>query len=245
MEKLQPDRGLFMPAAITVEEFAAMPQSLDGWKEELHRGEVIRTPIAKCLHGGVQATSGFLLLGAVRPRKLGWVTIGSGVVIERNPDSVFGPDVFFCSNKHHPVRPDGWLDSPPDLVVEVLSPDDAWTCEKIEVYVKNGVKLVWLVDPEVRTVTVYAGSLRGTELDESETITGGDVLPEFQLHGGRFASRVSCRHGRQERPRRIWATSSASSSPRAGWGRKNDRIKLESRLGQEAAGPQPSLRTPA
>jgi Uma2 family endonuclease len=41
------------------------------------------------------------------------------------------------------------------------------------------VPLVWLVDPETNTVLEYRGSLRGTEYDESDTITGGDVLPEF------------------------------------------------------------------
>ena len=122
-----------------------------------------------------------LLLSVVRPRKLGWVTTESGVVIERDPDSVFGPDVAFCSIARHPTRPEGYYEIPPDLVVEVLSPDDRrkHVREKIKDYLKNGVKLVWLVDPEVRTVTVYAGSLRGAELDETETITGGDVLPEF------------------------------------------------------------------
>ena len=181
-----------MPAVLnklmTAEEFAAQPQSIDGWKEELHRGEVIRTPIAKCLHGGVQATIGSLLLGAVRLHKLGWVTIGSGVVIDRDPDSLFGPDVSFTSITRHPNRPEGYQEIPPDLVVEVLSPDDRrkHVREKIKDYVKNGVKLVWLVDPEMRTVTVYAGSLRGTEIDEAETITGGDVLPEFSCKVAEF-----------------------------------------------------------
>ena len=82
---------------LTAEEFATLPQTLDGSKEELHRGELIRTPIAKGLHGHVQATTAYLLYGVVRPRKLGWVTIGSGVVIQRNPDSVFAPDVSFTS----------------------------------------------------------------------------------------------------------------------------------------------------
>ena len=114
-----------MPAVLnklmTAEEFAAQPQSIDGWKEELHRGEVIRTPIAKCLHGGVQATIGSLLLGAVRLHKLGWVTISSGVVIERNPDSVFAPDVAFTRIGRLQELLDEYPEIPPDLVVEVLS----------------------------------------------------------------------------------------------------------------------------
>ena len=166
---------------VTAEEFEAFPEPLDGSKEELLRGEVITMPPPKGRHGLIQALIAHLLLSVVRPRKLGWVLTESGVVIERDPDSVFGPDVFFYSILRHPNRPEGYFEIPPDLVVEVLSPDDRRkdVDEKIKDYVKNGVKLVWLVDPEVRTVTVYAGSLRGTELDETETITGGDVLPEF------------------------------------------------------------------
>ncbi len=166
---------------VTAEEFANYPEPRDGSKEELLRGEVITMPPPKGRHGGVQARIAYLLLSVVLPRKLGWVRTESGVKIERDPDSVFGPDVTFLSIARFPIPPEDYLEIPPDLVVEVLSPDDRrkHVREKIKDYVKNGVKLVWLVDPEFRTVTVYAGSLRGMELDESETITGGDVLPDF------------------------------------------------------------------
>lgn len=173
---------------VTAEEFAKFPQPPDGSKEELLRGEVITMPPPKGRHGYVQAMIAYLLMNVVRPRKLGWVLTESGVVIERDPDSVFGPDVSFYSIARHPNQPEDYFEIPPDLVIEVLSPDDRRkkVHEKIKDYVKNGVKLVWLVDPEVRTATVYAGSLRGTELDESETITGGDVLPEFSCKVAEF-----------------------------------------------------------
>ena len=173
---------------VTAEEFANFPEPIDGSKEELLRGEVITMPPPKGRHGGVQALIAHLLLSFVRPRRLGWVRTESGVVIERDPDSVFGPDVAFFSIAKHPVPPEGYVEIPADLVVEVRSPDDRskHVRQKIKDYVKNGVKLVWLVDPEVRTVTVYAGSLRGTELDESETITGGDVLPDFSCKVAEF-----------------------------------------------------------
>ncbi len=63
----------------------------------------------------------------------------------------------------------------------MLSPDDRRSAVrgKIREYVEYGVQLVWLVDPEPRTVTVYRGSMRGTELDESETLDDGDVLTGF------------------------------------------------------------------
>ena len=177
-----------MDKLVTAEEFANFPEPADGSSEELLRGEVIRSPIPSWLHGGAKVAVGALLFGFVRQRKLGWVTMSAGVVIERNPDSVFGPDVWFYSRDRSPVPPDGWLEGPPDLVVEVLSPEDQrpQMQEKFMTYVKNGVRLLWLVDPEVRTATVYTGSMHGIVLDESETITGGDVLPEFSCKVAEF-----------------------------------------------------------
>ncbi len=173
---------------VTAEEFAAYPEPLDGSKQELLRGEVITMPPPQGLHGGTQALIAHLLLSVVRPRKLGWVRTESGMRMERDPDSVFGPDIAFLSISRFPTPPEGYIEIPPDLVIEVLSPEDRrkHVREKLKNYVKNGVKVVWLVDPEMRTVTVYAGSLRGTELDEAETINGGDVLPEFSCKVAEF-----------------------------------------------------------
>jgi Uma2 family endonuclease len=166
---------------VTIEEFEKYPELPDGSKEELVRGEVITMPPPQSRHGMVQLQIGHLLKSVVGPKKLGWVMTETGVIVERDPDSLFGPDVVFWSVKRVPERPEGYIEIPADLVVEVLSPDDRkkYVREKIKDYITCGVKLVWLVDPEIRTVTVYAGSMRGTELDENETITGGDVLPEF------------------------------------------------------------------
>lgn len=181
-----------MPAvlskSLTIEEFRKLPEPLDGSREELLRGEVIAMPPPQSRHGLIQLQIGFLLKSVIGPKNLGWVMTETGVVIERDPDSLFGPDVVFWSVKRVPVRPETSIEIPPDLVVEVLSPDDrkAAVREKIRDYLKSGVRLVWLVDPDVRTVTVYAGSMRGTELDESETITGGDVLPEFTCTVAQF-----------------------------------------------------------
>lgn len=181
-----------MPAVLdkllTIEEFARLPEPVDGSKEELLRGEVITMPPPQSRHGLVQLQIGFLLKSVIGPQKLGWVMTETGVVVERDPDSLFGPDVVFWSIKRVPKRPERYVEIPPDLVVEVLSPDDRKSVvrEKIKDYLKSGVRLVWLVDPDVRIVTVYAGTMRGTELDEDETITGGDVLPEFACKVAEF-----------------------------------------------------------
>jgi Uma2 family endonuclease len=105
----------------------------------------------------------------------------AGVILERGPDTVRGPDVAFWSSARQPTIPEGYFEVPPDLVVEVLSPDDSRkdVRAKIKDYLFYGVKVVWLVDPEMRTVTVYREPLVGTELDEGATLDGGDVLPGF------------------------------------------------------------------
>jgi Uma2 family endonuclease len=116
------------------------------------------------------------------PRKLGWVTSNdAGVILERDPDTVRGPDVAFWSILRQPEVPEGYFEIPPDLAVEVLSPDDrrSKVRDKIREYLANGVTLVWLVDPESRAVTVYARTLRGMELDTTDTLDGGDVFPGF------------------------------------------------------------------
>ncbi len=167
---------------VTLAEFEKMPDPKDGSRLELVRGEVVVMPPPKGKHGICCSQIAWVLQNFVRPRKLGWVTTNdTGVVLERGPDTVRGPDVAFWSIARQPQMPEGYFLIPPDLAVAVLSPDDRRgdVRAKIKDYVFYGVPLVWLVDLETRTVTVYHGSMRGTELDESDTLDGGDVLPGF------------------------------------------------------------------
>jgi Uma2 family endonuclease len=167
---------------ITIEEFTKMPDPADGSQLELVRGEIVVMPLPKGKHGIYCSRIARLLGNVVEPAKLGWVTTNdTGVILERDPDTMRGPDVAFWSITRQPAMPDDYFEIPPDIAVEVLSPDDrrSKVREKIKDYISNRVRLVWLLDPETRTVTVYHGSLRGTELDEADTLTGGDVLPGF------------------------------------------------------------------
>lgn len=167
---------------MTIEEFAKLPDPPDGSSVELVRGEVVVMPPPKGKHGICCSKIARLLGNHADPGKLGWVTTNdAGVVLERGPDTLRGPDVAFWSIARQPDIPDGYFEIPPDLAVEVLSPSDRRrdVRAKIKDYLFYGVKVVWLVDPEARTTTVYSGTLRGIELDESDAIDGGDVLPGF------------------------------------------------------------------
>jgi Uma2 family endonuclease len=105
----------------------------------------------------------------------------TGWIVERDPDTVRGPDVAFWSKERLPVIPDSYLDVPPDLAVEVVSPGDHYSRvqNKVRQYLRCGVRMVWVVDPEDRSVTVYRSQKEGKILGENDILTGEDVLPGF------------------------------------------------------------------
>ena len=175
---------------ITAEEFGRMPNPEDGSKQELVKGVIVTMPPPTGRHGYIQLRIGRTIGNFVDERRLGWVVTESGTILERDPATVRGPDVSFYSLARQPTPPDDYFEIPPDLVVEVLSPDDRSGAvrAKIREYISAGVKLVWLVDPDARTVRVYRGSIRGVELDETDTLDGGDVLPEFTCKVADFFS---------------------------------------------------------
>ncbi|HEV3438021.1 MAG TPA: Uma2 family endonuclease [Gemmata sp.] len=168
---------------LTADEFAKLPNPIDGSKQELVHGEVITLPTPSFLHGVVVGNIGFALETYARQTKSGRVMISSGVITEHGPDTVRGPDVAFWSFKRLPADhvPVVYADEPADLCVEVISPSntDEKMTRKVREYFASGVQLVWLVDPEERTVTVYRQPGDGRVLWDDATITGEDVLPGF------------------------------------------------------------------
>lgn len=122
----------------------------------------------------------------VRSQKLGRVSGPDGVL--RLDAGLFrAPDVSFVSWKRFPDRgrmpKEAFPNLIPDLAVEVLSPSNtrAEMKRKREEYFRNGVRLVWIVDPETRTVEVYAPRRKTVVLTEADTLDGGKVLPGFTL----------------------------------------------------------------
>jgi Uma2 family endonuclease len=93
------------------------------------------------------------------------------------------PDASFLSRER---LPPGWLEEsyftiPPDLAVEVLSPNDPAPSVriKIEEYLQAGVKLVWEVEPESRTVLVHRQDGSTQRLHDRDALSGENVVPGF------------------------------------------------------------------
>jgi Uma2 family endonuclease len=168
---------------MTAEQFYAWanrPENEQRWFE-LVRGEVIELPAPRVPHGVVAGNAVWILNGYVRQRRKGYVVSNdSGVILERDPDTVRGPDVaLYEGARSFDELPPKYGEVPPRLAVEVLSSRDRADriLPKITDYLRNGVELVWLIDPKARTVTVYQPDKGPRVYKQDEELTGEDVLP--------------------------------------------------------------------
>ncbi len=168
---------------LTAGEYAQMPVRKDGSPTELRRGEVVVLSPPSFIHGWVQNQIGFALESYARSSKSGRVTVESGMLTEDGPDTVRGPDVAFWSFARLPLNqtPVVFANIAPDLAVEVVSPSNSRkeVAKKVREYFAAGGPMVWVVDPDERTVTVYRKPGDGKVLWDDATLTGDDVLPGF------------------------------------------------------------------
>jgi len=167
---------------ITGEELARMPEI---GRSELVEGRIVRMSPTGFKHGGAELEFGVVLREFVKRRRLGKVLVGEvGVYTRRSPDTVRGADVLFISNERYAraSKDKAFLDVAPELVVEVLSPDDrpGEVARKVAEYLEAGVLLVWLADPSLRSVRVHRPGREVEELKAGGTLTGEDVLPGFE-----------------------------------------------------------------
>jgi Uma2 family endonuclease len=125
-----------------------------------------------------------LVLGAYVVRRVSGCACSNdtGLVVQNDPDTVRDPDlIFFTESRGLDELSRKGSTRIPAPVVEVQSPTDRYgrILRRIEPYHKRGVPLVWLVDPEERTVTAFTPNEFPKMHDETEQLTGNGVLPGF------------------------------------------------------------------
>lgn len=101
------------------------------------------------------------------------------------------PDVMFYWTHRleaYKVATPAWREHPlaliPDIAVEVISKNDFFeeVMEKISTYLKDGVRMVWLIQPTAQTISIYLPNTRQiTVLSAEDMLTGGDVIPGLAL----------------------------------------------------------------
>lgn len=168
----------------SADDLFALPK--DGSRYELVKGELRTMPPSGGDHGRYAMRVSLPLGNHVVDASLGELMAAeTGFRINRDPDTVRAPDVAYLAKERLPPlgMHRGFYDLAPDLAVEVLSANDSYSevQEKMIDWLDAGVRMVILVDPRRRNVTIYRSRADIQILDESDTISGGDVVPGWTL----------------------------------------------------------------
>lgn len=155
---------------------------------ELMDGVLVEMPPVGPTHGQVTIRLGRHLDLHTDAQRLGRIYTEVGFILRRNPDRVRAPDLAFVRADRISGEgpPAGFWEIAPDLVAEVVSPNDtpAEVQTKVREWIEAGVRLVWVVYPSTRTVTVVRSLLDRQELSSGDALEGEDVLPGFSCRVG-------------------------------------------------------------
>jgi Uma2 family endonuclease len=173
---------------ITAEEYARLPDQ--GYPTELVRGEIVRMNLPRPRHGQVCSKIVQIIGPFADQHDLGHVVCNdSGVITERDPDTVRGGDVWFISFAKIPRGPfpEGYIEVPPDVVFEVRSPSDrkGKLLAKVGEYLEAGVGVVCVLNPQTGTLHLY-GEDKDEELQGDDELTIPDHLPGLRVPVRRF-----------------------------------------------------------
>ncbi len=174
-----------MTQFITAEELSQRPD--DGFRYELVKGELKKMAPAGYKHGRMAMLLAIPLGTYILKNNLGMVYAAeTGFTIARDPDTVRAPDVSFVRREviEKLGEPDeAYWPGAPDLAVEVISPNDTYTEveEKVFDWIEAGTRMVIVVNPRKKAVTVYRSFTDVKVLTENDTLDGADVIPGWQI----------------------------------------------------------------
>jgi len=188
ISELPPMPGVdYTPHLLTAADLAALPNELPSGaaRYELDNGVLLTMSPPGFDHGHIESRLSKRLQTWGEECGFGVATGEVTVVLRRNPDRVVGPDATFISKSRLPVKRtrEGYLETIPDLVVEVVSKNDtrAYLTRKINDYLRAGVAIVWLVDPAKRTLVEHRADREPVIYDGAATVELPELIPGFQL----------------------------------------------------------------
>lgn len=172
------------PKLMTWQELADLPD--DGMRHELVRGELLTMAPPGFPHGRAANKFGRSLERFVEDHELGEVLRSEiGYLLTTEPDTVRAPGVAFVSTEHLAALGDitGYFPGSPDLVVEVISPNDRYIEVDVKVaeWLEHGARLVFVVNPRRSVVTVHRPGQRPETLRTNDTLSGDDVVPGWSM----------------------------------------------------------------
>jgi Uma2 family endonuclease len=165
----------------TATEQDLIERSRAGQRCELVDGEIREMSPAGGRHGHLAARMVARLLVFAEERHMGFV-FDSSTGFRLPNGNLRVPDAAFVAAHRLPDGvPVGFVPLAPDLAVEVQSPDDRprEVLDKVGEYLQAGTRLVWVVDPDARTVTVYRSPSDVGTVAAHGVLDAGDMLPGF------------------------------------------------------------------
>jgi Uma2 family endonuclease len=173
--------------SLTAEDLLDRPD--DGQRCELVKGELRTMPPGGGEHGFIGGRVIGRLFGFVEAHQLGEVfNSETGFLLARDPDTVRAPDAAFMTRARLKISPitKKYFDGPPDLAVEVASPNDTYTevSEKVEEWLDGGTPYVIVIDPKRQVLTLFRAQQPLRAYRASDTLELPDILPGWSLKVG-------------------------------------------------------------
>jgi Uma2 family endonuclease len=172
---------------LTAADLARLPRTLatTDVDYELHDGRLVIMAPPGDQHADQQARFAAYLFLHGQQNGQGAARGEVGILLRRNPDHLVGADAAFLSTDQLPPRvsPEGYLLTIPRLIVEVRSKNDkpSELGAKVRDYLSAGAVLVWVADPESRTVTAHRADQPPLVFTAADTLTADSVIPGFAV----------------------------------------------------------------
>lgn len=178
-------------ALITAERFAEIKYDLpeNGRWTELSAGRIVTLNPPDDKHGNVVLNLSKAIAETYRAgtTPTGVACFDVGILIHRDPDSIFSPAMsYFSLDLGFAPVDEVYTDRVPLLVCEVASSNDRrrGMADRVLMYLERGVELVWVVDPIEKRCHIHGKHQSPKKLEDWQTLDGGRVVANFQMTVG-------------------------------------------------------------
>jgi Uma2 family endonuclease len=168
---------------LTVENYKLLPET--GPRYQLIQGDLYMAPAPNRFHQEISRNLQFELHGYLKRNPIGKL-FDAPFDVYLDEVNVFQPDLIVILNERLGILTEAGAEGAPELVVEILSPKTRRLdlMNKKQEYARAGVKELWIIDPEPRSITIHEFARDGVEktrqLEEKDNLST-DLLPGFNL----------------------------------------------------------------
>lgn len=173
-----------LPPPLTIEDYKLLPEN--GPRYQLIEGDLDVAPAPNRYHQDISRNLEYILLDYLEQHPIGKLYDAPfDVYLDQN--NVFQPDILVVMNDRLSILTDAGAEGAPDFVIEILSPRTAHLDRgsKLRVFAKSGVRELWIIAPEPRTIEVYL--LQQDSANPSVTYGEQDTFESALFPGLRFS----------------------------------------------------------